>query len=56
MQWRKEARPTVIPSTRTISVRIQAMVKVPGTQRCVQSVSRVAARENAAWIGMRAAR
>ena len=56
MQRMKEARPTVIPSTRTISVRSQAMVKVPGTQRCVHSVSRVAARENAAWIGMRAAR
>src|SRR6267143_913125 len=53
---RNEARPTVTPRARTIRVRSQAIVKVPGTTYRVQSVSRVAARENAAWVGMAAGR
>ena len=53
---RNGARPTVTPRASTISVRSQAIVKVPGTKRRVQSVSRVAARENAAWVAMAAGR
>ena len=52
----KEARPAVTPRISTMSVRNHAIVKVPGTQRWVQFVRRVAARANRACIGMAAAR